>query len=73
VKHAKVVKAGSVKIEPLNSDVFIEAKVKSDSMKKMTKKQIREIASSLGLAHDETMVTFTKKICNHIIQNAKER
>jgi ABC-type ATPase involved in cell division len=51
----------------------MEAKVKSDSMEKITKKQIREAAQKLGLVYDEEKILFTKKVWQYLMQNGKER
>jgi hypothetical protein len=73
LKRAEVLKAGSVKTTPLNAEAFMEAKVKSDSMEKITKKQIREAAQKLGLVYDEEKILFTKKVWQYLMKNGKER
>jgi hypothetical protein len=62
VKYAEVCKADSVTIRPLEKDAFIKRKVKPDSMKKITKKQIREAAKMLELGQDEEKIIFAKKV-----------
>jgi len=66
LKRAEVVKAGSVKTKPLEPEAFTEAKVKSDSMEKITKKQIRQSAKVLGLDYDEEKILFAKKVLNNL-------
>jgi hypothetical protein len=71
LKRAEVLKAGSVKTTPLNAKVLIEAKVKSDSMEKITKKQIREAAQKLGLRYDDEKILFTKKVWLYLMKTVK--
>jgi ABC-type ATPase involved in cell division len=73
LKRAEVLKAGSVKTTPLNAGAFIGAKVKSDSMGKITKKQIREAARNLGMVYDEEKILFTKRVWQYLMKNGKER
>ena len=61
-----MVKAGSVKTKPLEPAAFIEAKVKSDSMGKITKKKIRQSAKALGLDYDDEKIIFAKKVLNNL-------
>ena len=66
MKRVKVIKGNTKAYRPVVLADFAEAKAKPDSMMpKITKKQIKAHAKSLGLAYDDAMVSFAKKVLNH--------
>ncbi len=65
MKHAEVLKAGSVVVTPFVVDDFIAAKEKVVTMESITKKQVCQAAQELGIACDTSDVAFAKKIIRY--------
>lgn len=71
MKNITVVRANEVESKPFVLDDFTVDKAKSDSMKKITKKELKILAKELGLDYDNENLTFARKLLNaHIKRNA---
>lgn len=62
MKKVEVVKANEVEVNPFILDDFTQHKDQHSMIKKVTKKELRNLADDLGLAYDDTQIVFTKKI-----------
>jgi len=67
LKKVEVVKAHEVEVKPLDLRQFTRECTRRETLKTVTKKEIREMAETLGLLYDETQVTFAKKLMNAYI------
>ena len=70
MKRAKLRKAGTVQVTPLEITDFTEAKAKPVTMEKITKKQIRQAAEEMGLPYEEEYVVFAKKVLSYLMGKA---
>lgn len=70
MKRAKLRRAGTVHVTPLEITDFTEAKAKPVTMEKITKKQIRQAAEEMGLPYEEEHVAFAKKVLSHLMEKA---
>lgn len=57
-----MVKADDVKIKPFLLKDFIQAKETQSNIKKVTKKELKNLAESLGMEYTDEQIGFTKKI-----------
>jgi len=64
LKKIEVVKANEVEVEPFILDDFTQHKAARSMMKKVTKKELKNLADDLGLAYDDTQIFFAKKLLN---------
>ena len=62
MKKVLVAKAFEVKTTPFVLDDFIQVKQIHDSMTKITKKALKNLADELGLTYDDKQIGFTKKL-----------
>ena len=69
MKKIEVVKAGEVEVKPFIVDDFIPHKAAYNSMHKVTKKELRNLAEDLGLAYDDAQIVFAKKMMNAYIES----
>ena len=70
MRWAKLRKAGTVSVKPLEITDFTEVKAKPVTMRKITKKQIRQAADEMGLSYEEEGVVFAKKVLSHLMGKA---
>lgn len=57
-----MVKADEVEVKPFILDDFIQHKVQQNTMNKVTKKELKNLADDLGLVYDDAQIVFTKKL-----------
>jgi len=62
LKKVLLVKASEIKVRPFVLDDFIQDKENDATMKKVTKKELRNLADDLGLKYEDSNIVFTKKI-----------
>ncbi len=62
MKKVLLVKASEIKVRPFVLDDFIQDKENDATMKKVTKKELRNLADDLGLKYEDSNIVFTKKI-----------
>lgn len=56
------VKASEVEVKPFVLDDFTQDKETDGTIKKVTKKELRDLADDLGLKYEDSQIVFTKKI-----------
>jgi hypothetical protein len=64
LKKIEIVASTEVKVEPFILDDFIQQKAVQGMQKKVTKKELKQVAQSVGLDHDEAELIFAKKLLN---------
>ncbi len=62
MKKVKIVKANEVEVKPFILDGFTQHKVEHSMIKKVTKKELKNLADDLGLTYDDAQIVFTKKL-----------
>ena len=62
MKRVTVVKTNEVEIKPFFVEDFTQAKKIHSSMKKVTKKELKDLAESLGMKYTDEQIGFTKKL-----------
>ncbi|MFC2073314.1 hypothetical protein ACFLRS_00495 [Campylobacterota bacterium] len=62
MKRVEIVKANEVEVKPFLLDDFTQHKVAYSMMKKVTKKELKNLADDLGLTYDDAQIVFTKKL-----------
>ncbi len=62
MKKVSVVKSSEVKVKVFKLSDFTQSKETSATIEKITKKELKQIADSLGLNYDDMQIQFTKKI-----------
>ncbi len=62
MKKVEVVKADEVEVKPFILNDFTQNEASSVSMKKITKKELKDLAASLGLVYDDAQIVFAKKL-----------
>jgi len=64
LKKVNIVKNSEVEVKPFNLEDFTQDKERLASMKKVTKKELKTLADSLGLAYSDKDITLSKKLLN---------
>jgi len=62
LKRVEIVKANEVEVKPFMAGDFIQHKVRHSMMRKVTKKELKDLADDLGLTYDDAQIVFTKKL-----------
>jgi len=62
LKKVKVVKSHEVEVKTFILDDFIQDKAPNDTMKNVTKKELKKLAQKLGLVYDDAQIVFAKKL-----------
>ncbi len=62
MKKVEVVKANDVEVKPFILDDFTQHEVQHCMMRKVTKKELKNLADDLGLVYDDAQIVFTKKL-----------
>jgi hypothetical protein len=78
LKKVKVVKNSKVEVRPFILQNFIQSKempatMDTISMKKVSKKQLKNIADSLGLSYDDAQISFSKKVLNEYLKQMSDK
>ncbi len=71
MKKVIVVKGSEVVPKPFVLGHFIQDKEPYGTMKKISKKELKDLALELGLIADESHFVFAKKILNAYIKRSK--
>ena len=64
MKRIEVVNINEIEAKPFVLNDFTPNEASPVAVKKMTKKELKEMAESLGLVYDDTHIVFTKKLFN---------
>lgn len=64
MKKVEVVKVDEVEVKPFILNDFTQNEASPATMKKMTKKELKDLAVSLGLVYDDAQIVFAKKLFN---------
>jgi hypothetical protein len=74
LKKVLIVKKSEVEVRPFILDDFTQDKETHSSIKKVTKKELRNFAGNLGLKYEDSDIVFTKKIITAYLKkmNLKE-
>lgn len=62
MKRVEIVKANEVEVKPFILDDFTQHKAPYSMIKKVTKKELKNLADDLGLTYDDAQIVFTKKL-----------
>ncbi len=68
MKKVEVVKSSEVEIKPFLLKDFTQNKEMRVTMKKVSKKELKNLADLLGLSYDETQITFSTKLLNEYLK-----
>ena len=64
MKKIEVVSVNEIEVKPFVLNDFTQNEAPCVSVKKMTKKELKELAESLDLVYDDTHIVFAKKLLN---------
>jgi len=64
LKKIKVVSADSIAIRPFVLTTVSQDEVWDATMKKISKKELKDLAEQLGLEYDDRHIVFAKKLLN---------
>ena len=64
MKKVEVVSVNEIEVKPFILNDFTQNEVSPATMKKMTKKELKDLAGSLGLIYDDAQIVFAKKLFN---------
>ncbi len=78
MKRVEVVKSSEVEIRPFNLQHFIQPKempatIKYKSMRKVSKKELKNIANALGLHYEDSQISFSKKVLNEYLKQMSDK
>ena len=62
MKRIEVVNVNDIEVKPFILNDFTQNEVLRVSMKKITKKELKDLAVSLGLVYDDAQIIFAKKL-----------
>ena len=68
-----VVKADEVEVKPFLLKDFIQVKEIHSSMKKVSKKELKNLAESLGMKYTDEQIGFTKKLITVYLNTYSEK
>jgi hypothetical protein len=64
LKRIEIVAPNEVKVQPFMPDDFIQQKSVYCMQKKVTKKELKQVAKRAGLDYNEAEITVAKKLLN---------
>ena len=64
MKKIEVVSVNEIEVKPFVLNDFTQNEASLATVKKMTKKELKELAESLDLVYDDTHIVFAKKLFN---------
>lgn len=78
MKKVVVVKNFQVEVRPFILQNFIQYKEMHDTMKnvvikKVSKKELKNVADSLGISYDDTQISFCKKLLNEYLKQMSNK
>ncbi|RLA70445.1 MAG: hypothetical protein DRG09_03220 [Epsilonproteobacteria bacterium] len=71
MKKIEVVNVNEIEVKPFILSDFTQNEASCISVKKMTKKELKELAESLDLVYDDTHIVFAKKLFNAYLTGKK--
>jgi len=69
LKKVLIVKSTEVEVKPFEIQDFAHDIQMRSRMKKITKKELKHLADTLGLSYDEKCIGLSKKLLNAYIEN----
>ncbi|MCF6245358.1 MAG: hypothetical protein L3J43_10015 [Sulfurovum sp.] len=78
MKKVEVVKNTQVEVKPFVLRNFIQSKempatIKHTTITKVTKKELKNVADSLGLPYEDAQISFCKKLLNEYLKQMSEK
>ena len=82
MKKVEVVKNSQVKVKPFVLQNFIQPKEMPATMKNMftkktskrvSKKELKNLADALGISYDDTQISFSKKLLNEYLKQMSDK
>jgi len=73
LKRVTVVKADEVEVKPFRLKDFTHVKEIHSSMKKVSKKELKNLAESLGMKYTDEQIGFTKKLITVYLNTYSEK
>jgi len=73
LKRVSVVKANEVEVRPFLPEDFTQDKEIHSSMKKVTKKELKNLAESLGMKYTDEEIGFAKKLITAYMNTYSEK
>jgi len=62
LKKVELVQADEVEVKPFILNDFTQNEASCVSIKKITKKELKDLAGTLGLVYDDAQIVFAKKL-----------
>ena len=62
MKKIEVVNVSDIEVKPFILNDFTQNEASRVSIKKITKKELKDLAGSLGLLYDDAQIVFAKKL-----------
>jgi len=59
-----VVRAEEVEVKPIDLHLFTVQSVEQKMCKRVSKKELKEIAEHMGLSYNDSQISFAKKLMN---------
>ena len=76
MRRAKVVHSDQVRVEPFVWERYVWDRVQHHAAKakgtEVSKKKLKALADEMGLAYDEKMLRFSKKLINHYMKECEK-
>ena len=76
MRRAKVVHSDQVKVEPFVWERYVCDRAQHHTPKakesEVSKKKLKALADEMGLAYDETMLRFSKKLISHFMKECEK-
>jgi len=74
LKKVEVVKSSQVKVRPFVLQNFIQPKeMPATIIKKVTKKELMNLADSLALTYEDVQISFSKKLLNEYLKQMSNK
>ena len=74
MKKVEVVKSSQVKVRPFVLQNFIQPKeMPATIIKKVTKKELMNLADSLALTYEDVQISFSKKLLNEYLKQMSNK
>ena len=69
MKRVEVLRGDEVEVKPFVLDDFIPHQAVYGTMKKITKKELKNLAEVIDLAYDDAQIVFAKKLLNAYMES----
>ena len=73
MKRVSVVKMNDVEVQPFVLENFAKAEKSHSQFKKVTKKELKNLAEGLGMQYTEEKIEFTKKLITAYLRTYSEK